>query len=226
MFYGLLFLRNPACLIANIFFLIIFVSRLHTQVHTHTIMKHILLGSTALLLLLTFTTCKKGPDDPFISLRSRTARLAGEWQLQSGTASYTSHNSVNESFTFDGVQLHANITAQNVIYIGSYILNLSILKNGTFTMNELIAGNTLNAQGTWSFNSGIGDDKKKEDVAFFIDKVNKGTTADEHLFNRSNTQFFYKLTELRNKKLVMQSVGKVYTGNDYYDFTTEYTFIQ
>jgi hypothetical protein len=39
--------------------------------------------SIALLVAVATGSCKKGDEDPFISLRSRKARLTGEWQVQS-----------------------------------------------------------------------------------------------------------------------------------------------
>lgn len=36
---------------------------------------------TLALIVLTFKSCKKGEDDPSLSLRSRTARVAGEWKV-------------------------------------------------------------------------------------------------------------------------------------------------
>lgn len=46
-------------------------------------MRKILLYLSLLSLLFTLSTCKKYPEDPFISLRTVKMRLEGEWQLES-----------------------------------------------------------------------------------------------------------------------------------------------
>jgi hypothetical protein len=38
---------------------------------------------------LQFSGCKKGEEDPFLSLRSRKARITGEWTVTAATESYT-----------------------------------------------------------------------------------------------------------------------------------------
>jgi len=182
-----------------------------------------------LIAVFLFTTCKKGEDDPVISLRSRTTRLTGEWRLVSGTAGYTT-NGYNDTFSFTGTDFRENLTtAYLTTYIGKYILKLNIAKDGTFSFKEFLAGSTLDASGTWNFNNGIGEDKKKEDVIFTIDKVNAGyTNSYYNPFNRGCTNFVYKIKELRNAKLVIHSSGKVYSNSraDYVTLSTDYTFIQ
>ena len=181
----------------------------------------------ALIALFLFPTCKKGEDDPAISLRSRTTRLTGEWRLVSGTAAFTT-TGYNDTYSFDGTNLTETITASKYYYVGKYILNLNIEKDGTFTFKEFIYGVTLDASGTWNFNNGIGEDKKKEDVIFTIDKVKKGFTNRYNLFNRGCTNFVYKIKELRNAKLVIHSSGKIYSDSRgrYETMSTEYVFIQ
>lgn len=179
---------------------------------------------------LVLAGCKKTEDDPKMSLRTRKNRLAGEWRMVSGRAAYTAANMYNETFTFDGSKLRLNVTSPNypVVYTGSYILSLNIMKDGTFNVNEILGTSVFNVEGTWNFNTGVGEQKSKESVVFFIGKVNKGSTFGYHLFNRSATNFVYKIKELRNKKLVIYSAGKIYSdaNGDYINYSTEYTFIQ
>lgn len=37
-------------------------------------------------------SCRKGEGDPFLTLRSRKARITGEWKMDSRTSSYTYNN--------------------------------------------------------------------------------------------------------------------------------------
>jgi len=78
-------------------------------------MKKVLLSITALALVagsMTFTSCKKGENDPAISFKSRKGRLAGEWTVSSmetsGTDSQTSGSTTTtstNSMNYDGTTL-------------------------------------------------------------------------------------------------------------------------
>jgi hypothetical protein len=188
-----------------------------------TVRHTLILGITTLLLV---SNCKKGPDDPAISLRTRKARAAGEWRLVSGNASYTT-NGYNETYDFSGT----DVTVTTTLYYpakAKYLLGLTIKKDGTFSFNEMIAGSTVEASGDWSFNKGGGEDKKKEDFIFTITQVSTGSTGDVHFFNRLSTNFVYKIKELRDKKLVIHSAGTldVDSKGNYGTLSTEYTFQQ
>lgn len=181
-----------------------------------------------IFFIFLFSECKKGEEDPSISLRTRKNRLTGDWRLIKGSASYTT-DGYNESYTFDGSSF---VLFQSYsfpyYYYGKYSLNLKIEKDGSFTFNENHASVILEASGEWNFNTGVGEKKKKEEVTFLIDDVKKGYTNGNNFFNRGATHFVYKITELRNKQLTISTSGKVYTDNKgkYSTFSTNYTFIQ
>ena len=44
-------------------------------------MKNVLIYILVFCMLIPFNACKKGSDDPFISLRSRNQRLIGKWKI-------------------------------------------------------------------------------------------------------------------------------------------------
>lgn len=180
----------------------------------------------ALISCFLFSTCKKGEDDPSISLRTRKNRLTGEWRLVSGSANLTA-DGYNDTYTFDGT----NVTWTSTLYYpatGKYTLYLVIKKDGTFSVKEVFAGARLEASGTWNFNTGIGEAKKKEKVIFSINEVQSGYTDGDNLFNRFSTNFEYSIKELRNKKLVIHSTGKLFSDakGKYITFSTDYTFQQ
>lgn len=184
------------------------------------------------VFLLAAGSCKKGADDPAVSLRSRRARLAGEWRMQTGSASLNFSTGYTESYAFDGRSETINTTPGSGAYTlyyykGTYLLNFKIFDNGTFTMKETEDGNILEAQGNWAFNSGVGAEKKKESVTFCINNVIKGSTTDFHVLNRWGTTFTYHIRELRNKKLSIYSSGTFYSNNtDYINFSSDFNFIQ
>lgn len=185
-----------------------------------------------LLLFLTFvflfSECKKGEDDPLISIQTRKSRLTGKWKLTGGKILYNDVvNNVN--YSLDGSTFFAKIRAWNDVYdtTGIYSIELNIYRNGGFELKELYGTRVVECSGDWNFNSGVGKQKGKADVIFSIKEVNDGFTT-EHLFNRLSTNFIYNIKELRNKKLVMKSTGRVYssTRGNYVLVTNEYTFEQ
>src|SRR6218665_1136261 len=186
------------------------------------------LAGCALLL----TTCKKGKDDPAFSLLTRKARLAGEWKLVSGNVSVTYPNTstntiYNEYFVFDGSALTLNVTEAGtppVIYTGKYGLTLSIKKDGTFTVTETLSSKVFSASGTWNFTSGVGKAKNKDGVLFKVTTLNSGK-SNFHLFNQTELEFSYKVTELRNKKIVLDTDVDLYrypAEKDYTSYSSHY----
>lgn len=189
-------------------------------------MKKIITLLALAVTALCFTECKKGEDDPAISLRTRKARAAGEWRLVSGSAAYTAKG-YNETYAFNGTDVRITSTLYYPVE-GKYVLNLKIDKDGTFTFKETLLGATLEASGEWNFNKGGDEHKRKEDFIFTIDAVAKGNTSGLHFFNRLNTNFVYQIIELRNKRLVIHSAGTFYTSSngDYSTLSTDYVFQQ
>jgi hypothetical protein len=114
--------------------------------------KNILFIALGLIIgSVTLTGCKKGENDPFLSLKSRDARITANWKLvkvessnvstdPSGTDTYTD--------TYDG-------TTMNSAYNGttystySYSLSVEILKDGTYTSTEVVDGDTETVNGRW-----------------------------------------------------------------------------
>lgn len=187
----------------------------------------------ALVLLATlFTTCKKGEEDPAFSLRTRKARLTGDWIMTEGSASITYFvygAPYNDAFKFDGSNLTLNSTESTgppTIYVGKYSLSLSFKKDGTFTASENFAGKPFNANGTWNFTSGVGKAKNKDGIVMKISGVSSGT-SDDHLFNQLGMQMTYKLVELRNKEIKLQSdvdLYKSFEDKEYTTYSSQYTF--
>lgn len=180
------------------------------------------------------SNCKKGPEDPTISLLTRKARLAGKWMMQSGTASITSLSSTappfNQNLSFNGTKVELNQTETSgpaIIYTGAYTLILEIQKEGTFNFSENFAGDILEAKGRWHFEYGSGDLKNKEEVTFIVEETTKGETLD-HVFNKQRTVFTYKLIQLKNKDLKIESFVKTYinSNGDRITYTNQYKFAQ
>lgn len=158
-------------------------------------MKKISLLSTILLaaFAISFQSCKRGENDPFISFKSRTERLAGSWKLtaKQGTdvtnfiypssdslLSATSVYSFNGSTGIEQVTYSSNSSA-SVIRNFQYTFKLDFDKKGDYKYDAVfyrpINGTDFltqvyNGTGNWSWL-----DKGKEKVA--INLFNEGTIA-------------------------------------------------
>jgi len=163
----------------------------------------------AIGLLVFFSACtKKGENDPEISLKSRTARIAGDWKLKSGLASFT-EDVTAVSFTFDGLEFKRFTTysgGPSVYYYGKYFLQLKIEKDGSTSFSELLISDRIEQSGTWSFNTGNSEFKSKELIAFTFDTPIKGETY-RSIFLQGSASFVYRITELRNKTMTISAAG-------------------
>ncbi len=194
-------------------------------------------ASTVFILILIsvlFQECKKGAEDPAISLRSRKARLAGSWHMIEGVAGVTILNPKKAAYSLglvlNGTQASASQTEAGgppTLYIFPFTLSLDIKKDGTFTMTEANGSTILIASGKWDFLTGVGDAKKKEEVLFVIQNISNDETYG-HFFNCESTEFKYKIIELRNESIILECGNKVYlsAGGDNVGYTGTYRFSQ
>jgi len=84
-------------------------------------------------------SCKKGPDDPFISFRSRDGRLIRTWKLTNITGTYN-----NDAVTYDG----ANVTeAGTTNYINATFV-MTFDKDAKFSYTETKTSNFTGAKAT------------------------------------------------------------------------------
>ena len=156
-------------------------------------MKKAILMFAAAGLLVATPSCKKGENDPFLSLSSRKARVAGTWSLASGTVTYTNTYSWGgdnytdvDTYTYDG----ANVTYVNALTgPGGTVTSTpntvthtethTFEKDGSYTSTVMEDGNTDTGTGYWSFvgKSKAGELKKKEALIItFTQTVNSGNT--------------------------------------------------
>ena len=144
-------------------------------------------------LMLATPSCKKGENDPGLSLSSRTARMAGEWDVSSSSSTsgysyddvtfsnsteYNGTVSTSTSTTTQGSSSSSSSTTRNVSEY-SYIIN----KDGTYDMTynytyqttddngwtTTVTDHTITSSesGTWSFlGKAKGEFKNKERAIF------------------------------------------------------------
>ncbi len=182
-----------------------------------------------------FWSCKKGPEDPGISLRSRKARICGDWHIKSGNIGITLNDESKKTtlsddyeITASGCTIYETPTSQQLtVYLMAYALQVKILPDGTFNLEEQAGVDHLSASGKWNFTSGIGEAKNKDGVYFKIDHVGMGST-DKHLFNRFRTEFEFYINELRNKEMKLKISVKTFldVSGSYISHSGELTLMQ
>lgn len=153
-----------------------------------TIKNSILAIAAAALVMPVFNGCKKGEGDPMISLKSRKARVAGEWTVAtyeenstttftptSGSASTTTDVTKidGSAITVSKTDASGTTTSTGTVKTASQTFN----KDGTWTSSMEItftesgtgwtATSTvkIDEEGTWTFLSGVGEAKNKEYIS-------------------------------------------------------------
>ena len=162
-------------------------------------------------IITVLSGCKKGEDDPFISLMSRKSRVAGEWKISKSisTSTYGSP-AVTCTTTYDGNTESKTCGSGNPST--SVILNeVTFEKDGTFKwhLEKTPTGGakvTSDYEGTWNFTCGVGDVKSKEQIAFTF---TKWTTIDASGSStatiNSNLYNVYDITQLKNKEMALHA---------------------
>lgn len=190
-----------------------------------TILKTLLLG----VCLTVFTQCKKGEDDPALTLRTRKARVVGDWKAVSGTSSYSDEGPSfknSSEVTYDGINYKGIETvasgndSQRSSFSGTFSYEILFESNGCYKITETYNGKPFVSTGTWNFTGNIGDNKNKEQI------VLTQNNYEGNSFKGNTIQQTYNIKELRNKKMVLYSHSRSeyngYSQNQSEEFTFEH----
>ena len=154
---------------------------------------------TFLLFFTTLYSCKKGDNDPFISFRSRKARVSGEWKLTKGSL-LTSGGATSITTTFDGANKTENSNTT------PYTQKRTFKKNGDYTCITTDNDNLKVEEGSWNFTGGVGGFKNKEQLVTYVYKetITQGSTTSSFTYTGTMAPTkIYNIDELRNKKMVL-----------------------
>ncbi len=171
--------------------------------------KAIFILSAIVLSGLAFDGCKKGPDDPFISLHTRKGRLDGKWAISSGTDSKTTgSNTTTTTWTA------TTVTVGSASGTGTY--TIEFVKDGTYKLNQSTTfgsfTSTHSETGTWNWLGGVGDKKNKEQIVLRqLTVTDNGST--ETYTGDSAPSTVYELDELKNKELKITWTGTDNNGS-------------
>lgn len=136
------------------------------------------IGIITLLLVGTFLSCKKGDNDPFLSLMTRKARLSGEWKVISSevtngdtTVVYDGKNEVHKVSTVERGTLPTVVTYK-FDKDGSYEINRTQNFPAKFKDTNAVAEVEIYLEkGKWNFTGGAGDTKSKEQILLLPEHI-------------------------------------------------------
>jgi opacity protein-like surface antigen len=171
----------------------------------------------AVLLMLVMPSCKKGENDPAISLHTRKGRVAGEWKVTSGkgTSQYTPVNGTSTTTKWSMTRDSYTTTDQwGTATTQPRTIEYKFERDGTFTITDTENSEVTTIKGRWNFNDGTGDVKAKSQLVMFYTEVadNSGTSV----WSGYKGTFVYDIDELRNKKMAWK-----YSNNATYPWSTK-----
>ena len=177
-----------------------------------TQMKIIILTLT-LIILSVFTSCGKGEDDPALSLRTRKARITGEWKVTLSHSESTNEQPQNyyrSISDFDGATLTTvttqtfNNEAFSTTVAGPAEYTYTFRKDNTYERSFVSDSSFHHETGTWTFvgKSKENDVKNKEGIMLIADNYSSEsiTYTSDHL-----SGYVILIKELRNNKMAWET---------------------
>jgi hypothetical protein len=141
------------------------------------------------ILGISINSCKKGEEDPFISLRTRDARITAEWKLVSIDENYE-HNfttlgspvTVIVTTVFDGTEMTVSTTINDETTTETYSFsqNLEIFNDGSYTLKTVENGNTTIKTNLWWWKNT--DDNKEGIILEGVGEFDIERLAGDELF--------------------------------------------
>lgn len=180
------------------------------------------LGLSVLLAAsLVLDGCRVGDGDPFLSLRSRKARLAGEWHVTSGEGS-TIFNGASgtqtTTWSHDG-SIYTEVTPSLTIAYGLTI-EYEFEKDGAYSMTSSKTYGSpattivVSDKGKWNFTGGVGKTKNKSQIVLRAESrvqstvTGSSTVTQTFTYNGSDMPTtIYDLYELKNKEIIITRDG-------------------
>jgi hypothetical protein len=175
-----------------------------------------------------FAGCKKGPNDPFISLLSRKARMTGEWKTTKGEGKEV-NGPTTTTWTYDGAVYSETQTtgSSSTTSTNNITMNTTFEKDGTFKRvtvetqtTPFSYTETITETGTWNFTGKIGEDKNKDHVVMKTLSTSSVYVAGSSTVSSSTSYtgddaptMLYFLDQLKNKEIIMTYEGTTTSGS-------------
>jgi hypothetical protein len=204
-----------------------------------------------LLSAITISSCKKGENDPFLSLKSRASRLTGEWKLTSGTVKETttsSSSSTTTTTTFtettktevttsgsstdtDVYNYTQDIVFEKTGHYSSLVVETQISSDGSDIPSNFQVTTTDDETGNWAFLGKNKETELKRKEAVAINPHTSTSTSVSSFGTTTSTSTIdgwvfagvMEIDRLKTKELVFK--GTYTSTNSSSTTTTEYEYI-
>jgi hypothetical protein len=178
--------------------------------------KLLFLAAGALVLSANLSSCKKGENDPFLSLKSRKARVAGEWtvtkyeRISSSVDAADPEENYSSTASYDGTTATGTYTSSlgttpSTPY--TYTESYTFEKDGTFTKTRVEGTETEVISGNWIF---LGKNKnadlaKKEAIMLSYNSyvVTEGGASDTETSNGYSDTETFLIDQLKSKEMIL-----------------------
>jgi hypothetical protein len=180
-----------------------------------------------------FTGCKKGENDPFISLKSRTSRLAGEWKVSEGSGENVNNGTKT---TWTQTETSKTTVSGSQSTTDQITAEYTFDKEGTYKSKEVRVSKytvfgteytetvTTDEEGVWNFTGGSGDTKEKSQLALQTTKTTTtqsttptstwsgdGTTTSS---STGSAAIVFDIDQLKSKEMVWKYTGSSTSGSN------------
>lgn len=180
-----------------------------------------LFALTAIVTTLIFTGCKKGDNDPFLSVKTRTARLAQTWELSSEDYTETktgtwlgSDYTTTTVYSYDGV----SETAASTTTSGSssttstttktYSKKITFDKDGTYEISGVYDGDTFTEKGNWMWTNKNKDQEIKNEEAIVLVPTSSSDSDNTYSGKTNSPDMILVFDKLSSKELVILQDSK------------------
>lgn len=194
------------------------------------IIKSLALAAVVLVSGASFTACKKGENDPGISLKSRKGRFVGEWKVTAGVTKNTSGaGTTTTTYTETGV----TYTTGGGSSTSTWSQTLTVEKDGTLTMveNETPQGGnttTRTTKGRWMFAGKNKDAELKNKEAVIITPIEEVTTSGGASSTTSYTNpdfgMIWTIDQLKGDEMIVKYVTSTTSGGNTNTSDVSWTF--
>jgi len=171
-----------------------------------------------MVTITAFSGCRKGDEDPFLSLKSRTNRLCGKWRLVELNETYYigSNPMLYEKFEF---KLKGG---QMVVYYNGYSVDQysnieywEFNKNGEYKIETKIRNTkTIIEEGIWSWGAKNKKNDLKKKEYFMLKKLsynyNNGEEVEEYSGPTLSPSREYVVVKLTDETIKLYSFMEIY----------------
>ena len=160
-----------------------------------------------------FISCKKGENDPGLSLRPRRERVIGKWKLFSGKVVYTPPKDPQEVSTYTDSQ--RAFEKAGVRIVSAYDWTVSFDRAGTYNqiLKETAPGSissTLTLKGNWAFMLKSTNQEFKNKEALYLTETfignSQGGALTTEEFKNPVTGSIWPIDQLKNKEMIIKYV--------------------